>query len=77
MCLCLWWVMVWDKRTLGIRSGVEVLQQLRRCVSCMRGKNELNLKRFFFLSLQSSYYYFTKKSKSKSINLEDVTCNPC
>lgn len=25
MCLCLWWVMVWDKRTLGIRSGVEVL----------------------------------------------------
>lgn len=25
MCLCLWWVMVWEKRTLGIRSRVEVL----------------------------------------------------
>lgn len=25
VCLCLWWVMVWEKRTLGVRSRVELL----------------------------------------------------
>lgn len=75
MCLCLWWVMVWDKRTLGIRSGVEVLHVKTVTAVCKLYQRKEWAE--FFFCLQSYYYYFTKKSKSKSINLEDVTCNPC